>query len=98
MKTLRSPCFLKATPFSTDGKSAIGAEVELVRDHLAGERRAGGEVLPADVVVDVLVPAVVGQVLLQQLELADDEAAGGAVDGGVLRADGDADGLGGARG
>ena len=71
------------------------AEVELVRDHLAGQRRTRGEVLPADLVVRVLVPAVVRQVLLQQLELADDEPAGRAVDRGVLRADGDADGLGG---
>src|SRR5690606_19167286 len=50
-------------------------------------------VLPLDVVLDVLVLAVARQVFLQQLEFADQQAASRAVDGRVLRADGDADGF-----
>ncbi|MCY1431243.1 hypothetical protein D9M71_472060 [compost metagenome] len=76
------------------GEVGHGAEVQLAGDHLVGQRRAAGEVLPLDLVFRVLVLAVVRQVLVEQTELADQQAAGGAVDGGVLGADGDADGLG----
>jgi hypothetical protein len=38
-----------------------------------------------------------GQVFVEQAQLADQQAAGGAVDGGVLGADGDADGFGAGR-
>ncbi|MNN74491.1 hypothetical protein D3C81_1906980 [compost metagenome] len=76
------------------GEIGHGAEVELAGDHLVGQRRATGEVLPLDVVLGVFVLAVVGQVFVQQAELANQQAAGGAVDGGVLGADGNADGFG----
>ncbi|MNO84828.1 hypothetical protein D3C76_761810 [compost metagenome] len=76
------------------GEIGHGAEVELAGNHFVGQRRAAGEVLPFDLVLRILVLAVVRQVLLQQAQLADQQAAGGAVDGGVLGADGDADGFG----
>jgi hypothetical protein len=52
---------------------------------------AGGLVLPLDFEFHVLVSACLRQVLFEQVELADERAAGRAVDGRILRADGDAD-------
>ncbi|SST13435.1 Uncharacterised protein [Acinetobacter baumannii] len=75
------------------GKVGHGAEVELAGDHLVGQRCATGEVLPLHPVVRILVAAVARQVFLQQAQLADQQPAGGAVDGGVLSADGHADGF-----
>ncbi len=67
------------------------AELKLVRHHAVGDRRAGGEVVPLELELDVGVLAVLRQVLLQQLELADDGAGGDRVGRGVLRADPDRD-------
>ena len=63
------------------GKVGHGAEVELAGDHLVGQRCATGEVLPLHPVVRILVAAVARQVFLQQAQLADQQPAGGAVDG-----------------
>ncbi|MBR1268673.1 hypothetical protein JQ629_14235 [Bradyrhizobium sp. AUGA SZCCT0222] len=71
-----------------------GAEIELAGHHLVGERRAAGEVLPLDVVGDILVFAVPGQELLQQLQLADQKPAGCAIDRRVLRPDRNTNGFG----
>ncbi|MNN29421.1 hypothetical protein D3C81_1430210 [compost metagenome] len=71
-----------------------GAEVEFAGDHLVGQRRAAGEVLPLHVVLRVLVGAVVGQIFVEQTEFTNQQTASGAIDGGVLGADGDADGFG----
>ncbi|MNN44042.1 hypothetical protein D3C81_1583120 [compost metagenome] len=71
-----------------------GAEVELAGDHFVGQWRSAGEVLPLDLILGILVPAVMRQVLLQQAKFANQQAAGGAVDGGVLGTDGDTDGFG----
>ena len=76
------------------GEIGHGAEVEFARDHLVGQRRAAGEVFPLNVVAGVFVYAVVGQVFFEQTEFTDQQPTGGAVDGGVLGADGNADGLG----
>ena len=97
MKRLCLPAFEERRAVVGAGEVGHRADVQLVGDHLVGQRRAGREVLPLDVVGHVLVLAVARQVLLQQLQLADQQAAGGAVDRRVLRADGDADGLGGVR-
>ncbi|MNN74490.1 hypothetical protein D3C81_1906970 [compost metagenome] len=76
------------------GEIGHGAEVEFAGDHLVGQRCAAGEVFPLHVILGVFVGAVVGQVFVQQAELANQQSAGGAVDGGVLGADGNADGFG----
>ena len=94
MKMLFLPALWKRGAVERAGEVGHRADVELAGHHLVGQRRARGEVLPLDVVLHVLVLAVVRQVLFEQVQLADQQAAGGAVDGGVLRADGDADGLG----
>ena len=56
-----------------------------------GDGRAGREVLPFELELDVGVLAVLRQIFLQQLELADDGAGRHRVGGGVLRADADRD-------
>ena len=48
------------------------AELQLVRHHAVGDGRAGGEVVPLEFELDVGVLAVLRQILLQQIELADD--------------------------
>lgn len=75
------------------GEIGHRAEVELAGDHLVGQRRAGREVLPLHVVLHVLVLAGARQVLVEQMQFADQQAAGRAVDRRVLRADRDADRL-----
>ncbi len=69
-------------------------EVEFPSDHFIGQWRTAGEVLPLHLILGILVFAVMRQVLLQQAKLAYQQATSGAVDGGVLCANGDADGFG----
>ncbi len=76
---------------------AHGAELQLVRHHAVGDRRARGEVVPFELEFHVGVFAVFRQVLLEELELADDDARRHRVGGGVLGADADGDGLRGSR-
>ena len=76
------------------GEIGHGAEVEFAGNHLVGQGRAAGEVFPLHVVLRVLVLPVVGQVFVEQAQFADQQTASGAVDRGVLGADGNADGLG----
>ena len=48
------------------------AELQLVRHHRVGDGRAGGEVLPFELELDVGVFAVLRQIFLEQMQLADD--------------------------
>ncbi|MCY1416958.1 hypothetical protein D9M71_324750 [compost metagenome] len=87
-------CRLVGDAIERTGEVGHGAEIQLAGNHFIGQRRAAGEVLPLDVVLGILVRAILGQVFLQQAQLTDHQAAGGAVDGGVLGTDGNADRLG----
>jgi hypothetical protein len=51
MKMLFLPRLLEGGAVEGAGEVGHGAEVELAGDHLVGQRRAGGEVLPLDVVL-----------------------------------------------
>jgi len=81
--------------YAVEGTGEVGhcAKVQFAGDHFIGQRRATGEVFPLHVVGRVLVLAVVRQVFVQQPQLADQQAARGTVDGGVLGADGHPDRL-----
>jgi hypothetical protein len=72
---------------------AHGAELQLVRHHAVGNRRARGEVVPVELKLHVGVFAVLRQIFFEELELADHHAGGHRIGGGVLGADADADGL-----
>lgn len=72
------------------------ADLQLVRHHAVGHRRTGGEVLPVELEIDVLVFGRLlqfGDVLVQQAEFVDHDAAGHGVGGRVLRADADGHGF-----
>ena len=74
-------------------KVGHGAEIELAGHHLVGQRRAGREVAPLDVIGRILVLAIMRQIFVEQIQLPDQEPAGRAIDGGVLRTDRNADGF-----
>ena len=67
------------------------AELQLVRHHAIGDGRPGGEVVPLELELDAGVLAVLRQVFLQELELADDGPGRDSVGRGILRADPDLD-------
>ena len=67
------------------------ADLQLVGDHAVGHGRAGGEVLPVQLELDVLVFAGLGNVFVEQTEFFDHDAAGDGVGGRVLYADADRD-------
>ena len=94
MNRLLTPALAKAAPFSEPGKSAMAADIEFARHHFVRERSAAGEVAPLDVIGGVLVPAIVGQEPLKELQLTDQQTPGHTVDGRVLCSNGDTDRLG----
>ena len=72
-------------------KIGHGAEIELAGHHFVGQRRAAREVLPLNIVGRVFVFPIMWKIFFQQLQFANQEASGRAVDRRVLGADGDAD-------
>ncbi|MGY3364981.1 hypothetical protein ACVWZL_002106 [Bradyrhizobium sp. GM2.4] len=69
------------------------ADLQLVGHHRVGDGRAGGEVLPLQLELDVGVFAVFRQIFFEEMELADDDAGGHRVGCGVLRSDAQRDGF-----
>jgi hypothetical protein len=65
--------------------------IKPIGQHLSVELCSRGQVQPLNIVFNVFVLAVMWQVFFKQMQFANDRAAGGAVDGGVLGADADPD-------
>jgi len=65
------------------------ADLQLPRHHPVRYRWTGGEVLPVDLVIDILVFAIVRQEFVEQIQLPDDCASGHGVGGHVLRSNTD---------
>ena len=77
---------------SDDGwKVRHGNDVQPIGENFAVELGTRREVQPSDLILGILVFSPVRQIFLEKVQFPHDRSAGRAVDGGVLRADGDAD-------